>query len=246
MCKHSSFPQIEVIRFEKDKLPRPTRSFLDEIDWTNEFPGALIPSQLDFLEYSRTVTYLGRAITPGEVGCALAHKAAYGRFLSSPSTWCLVLESDAELIRRPNFERLFSFLDTDIPRVVMLGWHSEEELARAPRGRKHPFPPSGTFAYAVNKPAARLAFRDGLSTPGLADWPPAMLSTEFFLWEDRCFRHDDSRASVIGDRSFRRLGFLKKLWGVVLGRGPYSSFLARWRVTFQRDIGRLLIRLRVI
>ena len=127
-----------------------------------------------------------RQLTPGEVACALGHRAMMARFAEQGDPWAVFLEDDARLPRplQPVFDVLGELPDD--PAVIQIEQRGE------PRTRAHDVvrfeggalwrqdaPAYGTAAYLMNRPAALLALRADRDrrVDSTADWP--------FRWADR-------------------------------------------------------------
>lgn len=98
---------------------------------------------------------IGRPLQDGELGCALSHLGVYRRMLSDGLKSVCVLEDDVVFDERlpRQLERVENFLQTDIPRVVLLSDRTHfacTEWKILPS--RHDF---GTFAYAINLAAAK-------------------------------------------------------------------------------------------
>jgi hypothetical protein len=196
-----------------------------------KIPPEVIPDVGDFqagLLHSASLTRLisQRTVRINEIGCALAHRVAMINFLKSDHKFGIFFEDDAEIITKFNFDALTQLLDSDIPIIVTLGWipgfaisknlqilPSEEliELITAP---------TCTFAYAMNRPAARLMIDSHEKIIDLPDWPIYTLNRVKFYaprWPWVTANHDP-KLSTIGVRS------------TPLSKSPFGILLSRIRL----------------
>ena len=196
-------------------------------------PG-VVPNEIDYhagLLHSKLLTKLicQRNLSIGEVGCALAHRAVSNNFLNSNHKFGIIFEDDAEVISEFNFEILIGLLDSDRPIIVALGWIpgiavsknpqiiSDEELIELIT------PPTCTFAYAINRPAATLMIDSNDKIIDLADWPIYTLNTVHFYaprlpWVTA---NHDPKFSTIGVRS---LPISTKPIGVLVSRIRLATY----------------------
>jgi GR25 family glycosyltransferase involved in LPS biosynthesis len=133
---------------------------------------------------------IGRLLTKGEVGCALAHRNAARRLVESDKKYSMIFEDDIRLVSPPDLELLESELDTTAPRVIVLG---ADPFVTIPNAREQEkihignfakvidliTPPTGTFAYAINRSAAQLLVNQGRKIDTTADWPISMAMSGF-------------------------------------------------------------------
>ncbi len=201
-----------------------------------------IPTRFEVDEFNSNSRYLRKTLTAGEVGCAIAHAEIYKRFLDSNKDVCVVFEYDAQLVRPfelPVIEGLFRGCNRPI--VLLLGWSKEEYptamLAARPLVRT-PFPPTGTYAYMLNRPAAQLSTQlEELDRGWLADWPPQMSSAKFFLLNPTPVSHPEQaqsnsmqgRVSPAGGSYFQRLS------ETLSGTQTWRRARGRLSVTLLRD-----------
>ena len=153
-------------------------------------PG-VVPNEVDFqtgLLHSALVFELlnQRAASIGEVGCALAHRLAMNSFLNSNHKFGIVFEDDAEVIAEFDFDILSDFLDSDRPIIVALGWipgiavSKNQEIFVNEELIELITPPTCTFAYAINRSAAKIMIGSNKKIIDLADWPIYMLNKVSF------------------------------------------------------------------
>lgn len=110
----------------------------------------------------RTVRDFGRALTRGEVGCALAHVAAYRRAVELGNPLSLVFEDDAVLGHQflMVLRRVLPMMDLSIPQVVLLchvGRHTRWGARRIDKLHRlvKPYYVWGGHAYLMTLPAAK-------------------------------------------------------------------------------------------
>jgi len=109
-----------------------------------------------------TVRDFGRALTRGEVGCALAHVAGYRRAVEVGHPLTLVFEDDAVLGHQflMVLERTLPMVDPAIPQVVLLGHvgrHTRWGARRIDKTHRlvKPYYVWGGHAYLMTLPAAK-------------------------------------------------------------------------------------------
>lgn len=110
----------------------------------------------------RTARDFGRELTRGEVGCALAHVAAYRRAVALGSPLSLVFEDDAVLGHQflMVLRRVVPMMDLSIPQVVLLshvGRHTRWGAQRIDKLHRlvKPYYVWGGHAYLMTLPAAK-------------------------------------------------------------------------------------------
>lgn len=147
---------------------------------------------------------MGRDLLKGEVGCALAHKRIYQAIADSNSecTWFAVLEEDAVTTPvDPAYRTLLKSYfreNTKHPAVIMLGWNSDGiglSISRGPLDRLLSIP-TGTFAYALNKAAARV-LGNSAHVNHVADWPMEAVGVKFYKLKEALFLHDSAVESFV-------------------------------------------------
>lgn len=145
----------------------------------------------------------GRSPTKGEIGCALAHAAAYEYLSSSELDHLLVLEDDAEQIRMiENWQDLIC----DIPegRWILLlqsrmipGKGTQDKY---PNEKIETLAEFGTTAYIISRPAARQIKLDQERRGEIfwqADWPPLSANKiQFYRLSANVFSHGSRKSSI--------------------------------------------------
>lgn len=136
----------------------------------------------EFHERETARLLLGRDLTKGEVGCALAHRAAAKRLTLSDKDFAIIFEDDVRLVGEPDFNLIRTYLNSNLPRILLLGWNEKFSVAsstRRPLNANSPkaysvpllVPPTGTFAYAMNRKAAEVMASGPKKIDTTADWP---------------------------------------------------------------------------
>jgi GR25 family glycosyltransferase involved in LPS biosynthesis len=176
-------------------------------------PG-VVPNEVDFQTgslHSAVIFKLlnQRVASIGEVGCALAHRAAMHAFLNSNHKFGIIFEDDAEVISEFDFDILSELLDSDRPIIVVLGWIPGMAVSRNPRTIVNEelveliTPPTCTFAYAINRSAAKSIIGGNERIIDVADWPIYMFNKVHFYaprWPWVTANHNPE-FSTIGVRS---------------------------------------------
>jgi hypothetical protein len=211
---HNSPFLVQVISTNNDIRSKNLESTLNEFGLNYEITPGVVPNEIDFsdgLLHSKFVTKLicQRNISIGEVGCALAHRVVTNNFLNSNHKFGIIFEDDAEVITEFNFDILIKLLDSDLPIIVALGWIPGIAVSKNPQiiSDKELIelitPPTCTFAYAINRPAAKLMIGSHEKIIDVADWPIYMLNKVHFYaprWPWVTANHDPE-FSTIGVRS---------------------------------------------
>jgi GR25 family glycosyltransferase involved in LPS biosynthesis len=118
-----------------------------------------------------------RELTKGEVGCALAHRAAWAALVASGNPFSLVFEDDARLVGKPMNDEIIQALQSSRPTVVVLDAYSDYTVisshqdALARTVFKALVPPPGAWAYGLNRAAAEALLEDGRKVSSVTDWP---------------------------------------------------------------------------
>ena len=176
-------------------------------------PG-VVPNEVDFqtgVLHSAAIFKLlnQRSASIGEVGCALAHRVAMHAFLISNHKFGLIFEDDAEVISEFDFDILGDLLDSDRPIIVALGWIPGIAVSRNPQIFVNEklveliTPPTCTFAYAINRSAAKSIIGGNKRIIDVADWPIYIFNRVHFYaprWSWVTANHDP-KFSTIGVRS---------------------------------------------
>ena len=153
-------------------------------------PG-VVPNEMDFqagLMHSASISKLlcQRNMSLGEVGCAIAHKNAMTNFLNSDHKFGIIFEDDAEIIEDFDFDVVIKLLDSNVPKTIALGWIPGIAVSKYPEILINEelieliTPPTCTFAYAINRSAAKIMIGSNKEIIDLADWPIYMLNKVHF------------------------------------------------------------------
>ena len=140
----------------------------------------------------QTWVLLGRALTAGELSCALGHRRLLRHFLRSGNEWGLFVEDDAEpapelgefLERLPGRYSTPLFVDLYAPPEAPGCYDgvTDYSMSGVPL-RRVPFPRLGACGYIMNRSAALILYgRIGdkrVNSP--ADWPPVWVGACTFL-----------------------------------------------------------------
>jgi GR25 family glycosyltransferase involved in LPS biosynthesis len=162
-------------------------------DGTNESIGAGVYSE------EKTQIFMRRALSRGEIGCAMGHLLAYAS--AENEDWMIVLEDDVVISADPkSLESLLRhmplsptvvhFDDTDLPtsdkKFGKYSWH------------KRPF---RTHAYAINRTAIIKILSLQKSVLTTADWPIQWKYLVKFYWiNDETFSLADMESIIEADR----------------------------------------------
>lgn len=172
----------------------------------------VFPSQKEFESgalHSKILSTLicQRRIRIGEVGCALAHRKTAFNLINSDFEYSIVLEDDAQVIDSLDLATLVDGLNSSEPRVLILGWIPGYAVAFNSPAKVNEYfelatPSTCTFAYALNRSAAKILINQNRKIIDLADWPIYLFNKVRFLilrspWFDAS--HDPVN-STIGSR----------------------------------------------
>lgn len=154
---------------------------------------------------------LRRDMSPGEIGCALAHRNVYKRILASDCEYAIVLEDDAVLVDRIDLSLVVDVLRSALPRMLQLRTNPSTSIvipgqqlvaASGARAFRVGVPPTSTVGYAINRPAAMALIDNDRRVSNVADWPiRATMAIAFFAPASPPVTFDSSATSVIGSRA---------------------------------------------
>ncbi len=233
-----------------DENPSPDLvSFLQKEFSISNLQAGVLPRNEDLADYATKSGWLGRDMTPGEVGCAVAHRRVMKRFVESDSDWALVLENDVIVCNPRSILELLSGFAGTIPVVLMLGFNSEDVPSALLRSQWFRLPsiPTGTFSYAISRPAAESFLVDNPFNFGPADWPPyGSASTKFRILNPPIFKHPDTRdgSTIKGrERVIRRFQGFRTLFSSWKRVDSLRLLGALFRLTLLRDMIRTVGRL---
>lgn len=175
-------------------------------------PG-VTPREIDFRNGLLHSAFLSKLIITrdlriGEVGCSLAHRNALMNFINSDQKFGFVFEDDAEIIANFNFDTLMELLDSNRPIIIALGWIPGFAIAKNPQIQSNNelieliTAPTCTFAYAINRPAAKLIINTNEKVIDVADWPIYVLNKTTFYSTHTPWvtANHDPEFSTIGER----------------------------------------------
>ena len=208
------------------------------------------------LNHDFSIAFNRSELSKGEIGCAIAHIKSYEWLLKSSESFLMVVEDDAVLTRDFNVEAFRSLMEVETPVLLLLGRHSYD----LPFRKKHvgifggvrffadSLPPSGSYAYLVNKPAAKIMATE-MDYHGLnfvADWPLAAVEKVNFLYCDPPLFSAGQATSTIQrattvDRSLQIRSLFRAI--KLLSRQDRNPFVIIWRI-MGRHV-RIFIRRRV-
>jgi len=205
---------VQIISTERIIRSKNLEAKLTEFGLNFRISPGVVPNEIEFHDGSLHSPFLSkllcqRELSIGEVGCAIAHRNTINNFLNSDRKFGFIFEDDAEVIADFNFDVVVKLLDSNQPVIIALGWipgfaiakssqfHLSEdtiELATAP---------TCAFAYAINRPAAKLMLTGHEKIVDLADWPIFTLNKVRFYatrspWVTA---NHDPKFSIIGLRS---------------------------------------------
>lgn len=205
---------VQIISTEVTIRSKNLETELSKLGLKFQISPGVVPNEVDFqtgLLHSAAIFKLlnQRAASIGEVGCALAHRVAMHAFLNSNHKFGLIFEDDAEVISEFDFDILSDLLDSDRPIIVALGWIPGIAVSRNPQISVNEklveliTPPTCTFAYAINRSAAKSIIGGNKRIIDVADWPIYMFNRVHFYaprWSWVTANHDP-KFSTIGVRS---------------------------------------------
>jgi hypothetical protein len=206
---------VQIISTEKTIRSKNLESKLNEFGISFQISPGIVPKELDFKEGLLHSAFLSKLILQrdlriGELGCALAHRHAAANFLDSDHKFGLIFEDDAEVVAEFNLDMIRKVLDSTFPKLIVFGWnpgfaisdHSTVSLSDGPI--ELVTPPLCTFAYAINRPAAKLISSSQDKVVDVADWPIHILNELTFYATASPWMYADpgEEFSTIGGRSY--------------------------------------------
>ena len=206
-------------------------SKLTELGLKFQISPGVVPNEIDFHDGLLHSAFLSklicqRKVLMGEVGCALAHRNAINNFLNSDHKFGIIFEDDAEVIAEFNFDIIMKLLDSKLPIIIALGWIPGFAIAKNPQVLLSEEPielitsPTCAFAYAINRPAAKLMIGSHEKIIDLADWPIYTLNKVNFYSTHSPWvtANHDPKFSTIGERS------------IPISKSPISVLVSRIRL----------------
>lgn len=156
-------------------------SQLRQLGEITKLQGGYLPSEKDFSHVSHELTsgLHGGPVSEGELGCAIAHMLSYKRLSKSSKHFSLIFEDDADLLSDFRVDLFYEEIVGPRPTILLLGRNNfDRPIFSIPSKRAQSIffdrvPPTGAFAYAVNKAAAEVIYQDfeSFGVRGPADWP---------------------------------------------------------------------------
>lgn len=205
---------VQIISTEDIIRSRNLETELSKLGLKFQISPGVVPNEVDFqtgLLHSAVIFKLlnQRSASVGEVGCALAHRVAMHAFLNSNHKFGIIFEDDAEVISEFDFDILSDLLDSDRPIIVTLGWIPGIAVSRNPQITAKEVlvelitPPTCTFAYAINRSAAKSIIGGNKRIIDVADWPIYMFNKVHFYAPRLSWvtANHDPKFSTIGMRS---------------------------------------------
>lgn len=123
----------------------------------------------DVLSYKR----YGRDLNRGEIGCTFSHFKCYQHLLESGEEYALILEDDITILRSLEIlPKLISILITDEPIVLLLSgdyWYYKSTKINETYKIVSVYDAVGSYAYLINKPAAKLLLTENIKISNVAD-----------------------------------------------------------------------------
>ncbi|TFC33961.1 glycosyltransferase family 25 protein [Cryobacterium sp. TMT2-42-4] len=174
-----------------------------------------LPGGLDsYVDQAAARVLQRRELTKGEVGCALAHRAAWAALAASGNLFSLVFEDDARLVGKPINDEIMEALQTSHPTIVVLDAYSDYTVissrqdALARTVFKTLVPPPGAWAYGLNRAAAEVLLEDGRRVSSVTDWPARVAhKIDFYTVYPQLARVDDGVQSTLEEtRHLQELG----------------------------------------
>lgn len=195
---------------------------------------------------------IGRQLSVGEIGCALAHRSVYQRIVDDTgSVWALVLEDDALLCRPSGLVELFRLLENfDAKTPTVLSLYALSILIDKPVLQLRDNievsevlqTPTSTVAYFVNRAAAEIFLAESLPLVSPADWPqraegkirhlvafPFPFEPDFASWESTINQRDAPNQEFKLSVRMLRLGAKLLCVDWVINRRSWGSFRSYWR-----------------
>jgi hypothetical protein len=156
-----------------------------------------------------TRTLLGRTLSLGEVGCALAHHRAQTSLIERSDEWLCVLEDDVVLSERVTvILASLSQMHFVQPVVVVLGTFARsvprvpEEAIDIPGAQAQlvrvRWLPAGALAYCINRAASRHVLTRRGPIVETADWPSWMSWVTFYVCAPEVARSSDAPSGISG------------------------------------------------
>ena len=115
----------------------------------------------------------GRTLNRGEIGCTLSHYDCYHKLLNSGNEYALILEDDITLMGDlSQIQLLIPYIETPVPTIIFLSgdyWYLREQKLDAKTFLSNVYDAVGSYAYLINKSAARLIVSENSKPSCAAD-----------------------------------------------------------------------------
>ena len=195
---------------------------------------------------------IGTSLSPGEIGCALAHKSARDWLLSSNEPYLAIFEDDANATGESLEAVSLAVSQLSGAWQLNLGLLPQDRLVthllqRRKTVHRSLIQPSGTFAYVLSREAARLCGEDFTSVDelleGVADASPAAAGLiKFYVSRPSIFEPLTGAPSAISSSSagYKRSHPIPPYRGL----GNLISVLTSSEIPMHKKRGVLLLRLK--
>lgn len=160
-------------RNHMDTLLKPY-TFLD-IEFINAVNGRKLSEEQIANVFDEKLAYkrYGRKLNRGEIGCTLSHYKCYQKLLDSSKDYALILEDDITIIGNLHLmEELQKYMNTLEPCVCFLSgdyWWKTDVEKNDSFSIKSVYDACGTYAYLINKPAAKFILDKNKKASCVAD-----------------------------------------------------------------------------
>lgn len=122
-------------------------------------------------DYHKSFLHYGRKLSKGEVGCTLSHRKCYELLLASSEKYILVLEDDIRIIKKLKIlksQKVRKLLNSNKPVILFLSgdyWYYRyiDDIVKV-------YSAVGSYAYLINKEAAKLIVDSGTPFNVADDW----------------------------------------------------------------------------
>lgn len=144
-------------------------TFVEAVDGLSLSENDLVLKFDESLAYQR----YGRKLNKGEIGCTLSHYKCYQKLLKSNDSYALILEDDISVIGDIGaISMLDPILKKNVPVIVFLSgdyWFYKKRKFYANLEIASVYDAVGTYAYFINKAAAKLILRKNNRASNVAD-----------------------------------------------------------------------------
>ena len=195
-CNKSTRPLVQIVGIKDSFRGQDLLTYFQRTAFLVFSPvGVIVPIEDFSVEkfHSKYVSSIlaRRNISRGELGAALAHLNAAKRLLNySKFPYSYVLEDDAKITQDLPFTTIDNFMKSEKPKILLLGWNKNTAVVNEKSRQENSkfvrlaLPPTGSFAYVLNRSAAQIISSTSRENISLPDWPAtAYLNIEFFMLE---------------------------------------------------------------